>query len=97
MRLISDHNKLILPELCRYLDESTNPHTHTHTHKVDPLYVLIIVFTGRVWDAFTDPFIGFLCTQTKTRWGRLRPWSVPESRGAKAVWWPGLGGGDSQD
>jgi Na+/melibiose symporter-like transporter len=41
---------------------------------LDPVYVLLIVFAGRVWDALTDPTIGFLCNRTRTPLGRLRPW-----------------------
>jgi Na+/melibiose symporter-like transporter len=41
---------------------------------LDPTYVLLIVFSGRVWDAITDPTVGFLCNRTRTRLGRLRPW-----------------------
>ncbi|XP_065890144.1 sodium-dependent lysophosphatidylcholine symporter 1-B-like isoform X2 [Dysidea avara] len=41
---------------------------------VEPLYVSAIVFSGRVWDAITDPIIGNLSLRTKTRFGRLRPW-----------------------
>ena len=44
--------------------------------QVDPLYVSAIVLTGRVWDAITDPIIGYLSLKTKTRFGRLRPWYV---------------------
>ncbi|XP_064382640.1 sodium-dependent lysophosphatidylcholine symporter 1-B-like [Halichondria panicea] len=43
---------------------------------LDPTYVLIIVFSGRVWDAITDPVVGYLCSITRTRFGRLRPWMI---------------------
>ena len=42
--------------------------------QLDPVYVLVIIFTGRVWDAFSDSIIGYLVSSTKTRYGRLRPW-----------------------
>lgn len=48
----------------------------THCIQLDPVYVLIIVFSGRVWDAITDPIVGYLTSLTKTRFGRLRPWLV---------------------
>jgi Na+/melibiose symporter-like transporter len=41
---------------------------------LDPVFVSVIVFVGRVWDALTDPVIGYLSSRTKTRLGRLRPW-----------------------
>ena len=42
--------------------------------QMDPTFVLIIIFSGRVWDAITDPVVGFLTSHTRTRFGRLRPW-----------------------
>ena len=48
----------------------------TRFFQLDPVYVLIIVFSGRVWDAITDPVVGYLTSLTKTRFGRLRPWLV---------------------
>lgn len=53
---------------------------------LDPTYVLIIVFTGRVWDAITDPVVGYLCTITKTRFGRLRPWMISAALPAGLVY-----------
>jgi len=45
---------------------------------------------GRVWDAISDPFAGYLTTKTNTRWGRLRPWVagsiVPLSCAYTALW-----------
>ncbi|XP_070195752.1 sodium-dependent lysophosphatidylcholine symporter 1-A-like [Littorina saxatilis] len=39
-----------------------------------PGYVAIVLFSGKAWDAVTDPTCGFLVQRTRTRWGRLRPW-----------------------
>src|SRR5664280_1400247 len=36
-------------------------------------FILII---PRLWDAFTDPIIGHLSDNTRSRWGRRRPWMV---------------------
>ncbi len=33
-----------------------------------------MVLVGRVWDAVTDPVVGYLTQKTHTRWGRFRPW-----------------------
>lgn len=29
---------------------------------------------GKIWDALTDPVVGYLSDQTRTRWGRRRPY-----------------------
>jgi len=34
-------------------------------------YALLI---GKIWDAVTDPAVGFLSDRTRSRWGRRRPW-----------------------
>ena len=40
-----------------------------------------IFFAGKLWDAISDPIMGYLSDKTKTRWGRRRPYllfgSVP--------------------
>jgi len=33
----------------------------------------IVVMVGRIWDAVTDPVVGYVSDRTKTRWGRRRP------------------------
>ena len=41
----------------------------------------IIIMIGKIWDAVTDPLVGFLSDRTRSRWGRRRPYllfgSVP--------------------
>ena len=41
----------------------------------------IIIMIGKIWDAVTDPLVGFLSDRTNSRWGRRRPYllfgSVP--------------------
>lgn len=42
---------------------------------LDPFYASIILFSGRAWDAFTDPTVGFLISRSPwTRFGRMFPW-----------------------
>ena len=42
--------------------------------QLDPIYVMVISVAGYIWDAVTDPVIGYLTLLTNTRFGRLRPW-----------------------
>lgn len=41
--------------------------------KVDPLLVGIIGFIPRIFDAVSDPMVGYISDNTRTRWGRRRP------------------------
>ncbi|XP_053088894.1 sodium-dependent lysophosphatidylcholine symporter 1-A isoform X1 [Pangasianodon hypophthalmus] len=45
--------------------------------QLEPFYASIILFAGRVWDAVTDPTVGFLVSRSpRTRHGRMMPWIV---------------------
>ncbi|KAK2826232.1 hypothetical protein Q5P01_020446 [Channa striata] len=45
--------------------------------QLDPFYASIILFVGRVWDAVTDPTVGFLVSRSKwSRIGHMMPWIV---------------------
>uniref|UniRef100_W5LQ14 MFSD2 lysolipid transporter A, lysophospholipid a n=1 Tax=Astyanax mexicanus TaxID=7994 RepID=W5LQ14_ASTMX len=45
--------------------------------QLDPFYASIILFVGRIWDAITDPTVGFLVSRSPwTRRGRMMPWIV---------------------
>lgn len=46
----------------------------TTVMKIDPAIAGIIVFVGRIFDAFCDPLMGWITDRTKTRWGRRRPY-----------------------
>ncbi|KAG8451645.1 hypothetical protein GDO86_003730 [Hymenochirus boettgeri] len=45
--------------------------------QVPPFYASIVLFSGRVWDAITDPLVGYFVSKSSwTRLGRLFPWIV---------------------
>jgi GPH family glycoside/pentoside/hexuronide:cation symporter len=41
---------------------------------VNPVYIGWIMGVSRVWDAITDPIMGNITDNTRSRWGRRRPW-----------------------
>jgi glycoside/pentoside/hexuronide:cation symporter, GPH family len=51
-------------------------------------WVFLII---RIWDAFTDPFIGNLSDNTRTKWGRRKPFILAGAIGSGIVftliWW----------
>eukprot|EP01100_Stratorugosa_tubuloviscum_P006603 TRINITY_DN2831_c1_g1_i1.p1 TRINITY_DN2831_c1_g1~~TRINITY_DN2831_c1_g1_i1.p1 ORF type:complete len:480 (-),score=219.49 TRINITY_DN2831_c1_g1_i1:193-1632(-) len=44
--------------------------------KIDAYSVGILLIFGQVWDAFSDPIIGFATDKTNTRCGRRIPWLI---------------------
>jgi GPH family glycoside/pentoside/hexuronide:cation symporter len=45
----------------------------TDTVLIAPALAGIVVAAGKIWDAVTDPVVGFISDRTNTRWGRRRP------------------------
>jgi len=48
--------------------------TTEHAKYITTILVGIILSGGRILDALTDPFIGYMSDRTKTRWGRRKPY-----------------------
>ncbi|XP_035392354.1 sodium-dependent lysophosphatidylcholine symporter 1 [Electrophorus electricus] len=45
--------------------------------QMEAFFVSLILFISRVWDAITDPLVGYLVSKSKwTPVGKLQPWSV---------------------
>jgi GPH family glycoside/pentoside/hexuronide:cation symporter len=57
---------------------------------VEPYLAGNIMLVGHVFDAFAHPIIGKISDNTRTRWGRRRPWimlgAIPYSIGYFALW-----------
>ena len=41
---------------------------------ISPWLAGLVLLIPRLWDAFTDPFMGAISDHTRSRWGRRRPW-----------------------
>lgn len=41
---------------------------------VSPAFVFFLFVSGRLFDAFNDPLVGFLIDRTRTRFGKFKPW-----------------------
>lgn len=46
----------------------------TDVVKLPPQYASVIFLVGKIWDAVTDPIMGYISDRTKSRFGRRRPY-----------------------
>ena len=44
--------------------------------KIDPALSGMVMAVFRLWDAFTDPFVGNLSDNYRSKWGRRKPFIV---------------------
>lgn len=46
----------------------------TDIRLVDPVVVAILFAVARIWDAVNDTFMGVVVDNTRSKWGKFRPW-----------------------
>ncbi|QNQ89473.1 melibiose:sodium transporter MelB [Corynebacterium poyangense] len=46
----------------------------TDVRLVDPAFVGVLFMAARLWDAVNDPVMGMVVDNTRSRWGKFRPW-----------------------
>lgn len=46
----------------------------TDFRSVAPAFVGTLFMIARIWDAFNDPFMGMVVDNTRSKWGKFRPW-----------------------
>lgn len=58
---------------------------------LSPAVAGLSLMIGRIWDAFTDPVMGWITDNTRTRWGKCRPYllfgSIFYGLTFAALWW----------
>jgi GPH family glycoside/pentoside/hexuronide:cation symporter len=59
---------------------------------IGPAVIGQILFITRMWDAVSDPMVGYLSDRTRSRWGRRRPWvfacAIPVALTTFLMWNP---------
>jgi GPH family glycoside/pentoside/hexuronide:cation symporter len=64
---------------------------YNETLGLSPIWIGWVLFASRIWDGITDPVMGSVSDNTRSRWGRRRPWiflgAVLCSLSFLALWW----------
>lgn len=59
--------------------------------KMPPTYVAIILMSLRLWDGIMDPIMGWISDNTRTKWGRRRPFifvgAILSGLTYPLIWW----------
>ena len=59
--------------------------------KLPPTYVAIILMSLRLWDGMMDPIMGWISDNTRTKWGRRRPYiligAIMAGLTYPLIWW----------
>ena len=48
----------------------------TDVVQISPALAGTVVLLSKAWDAISDPLMGVLTDNTRTRWGRRKPWFI---------------------
>ena len=52
-----------------------------------PALMAVLFGLSRIWDAISDPLVGYLSDRTRSRWGRRRPWLLLSSLPIAGFYW----------
>lgn len=100
MRKVSSHETDRLPFSSKLLfgvggtiDAYLSTAIHTIANQVfniflgmNPVLISLVIFLSRLWDAFTDPFMGSVSDNTRSRFGRRRPFILVGGIGAALIY-----------
>ena len=58
---------------------------YTDVFGLSPAKAGLVFFIAKIWDAITDPIMGYITDNTSTRWGKFRPYLIFASLPALAA------------
>jgi len=63
----------------------------TNVAGLPPAWAGSVLLVSRIWDAVSDPVVGWLSDRTRSRWGRRYPWmvaaAIPMGLAFAGMWW----------